>query len=182
MLSRVPVGEVRSVALDTSSLTSAALLKILLAVRDGLTPRYVPASPDLGRMLQEADAALLIGDLGYREYDASLNVLDLGEAWRAMTGLPFVYALWIGPADRLTPSVAGALRRAKEWGTAHREEIARAEYARLGETYERSRLYLTQIMRYDLGTREQEALRLFGEKAYANGLLSSPPDLTRCLP
>jgi len=171
MLSKAPIPEIRSVALDTSSLTSTALLKILLAEGWDLRPHYLPAAPDLDGMLERADAALLIGDAGYRDYDPGLHVLDLGAAWRNLTGLPFVYALWIGPRDGLTPEVVAALQQAKEWGRAHREEIACSEYARLGETYERVHHYLTHIMRYDLGPRELEALRLFGEKARRQGLL-----------
>lgn len=171
MLSKVPIADIGSVALDTSSLTSTALLKILLAERYDLRPRYLPAAPDLDGMLAGADAALLIGDAGYRDYDPALHVLDLGAEWRELTGLPFVYALWLGSPERLTPEVVAALGRAKEWGAVHREEIACSEYARLGETYERVHHYLTRIMRYDLGPRELEALRLFGEKARRQGLL-----------
>lgn len=175
LLSRAPIESIRSVALDTSSLTSVALLQILLAERYGLSPRYLPAAPDLEPMLAEADAALLIGDLGYREYDRRLYTLDLGEGWRDLTGLPFTYALWVGPEGGLTRPLAATLLRAKEWGTAHREEIARLEYGRRGETYARTYHYLSEIMCYDLGPREQAALGLFGRKAYAQGLLEAPP-------
>jgi chorismate dehydratase len=177
MLSKVPIPEVRSVALDTSSLTSVALLKILLAEKFGLTPAYLPHPPDLERMLSEANAALLIGDLGYRDYGPEFHALDLGAGWKELTGLPFAYALWIGYPDRLTPDLAATLVRAREWGEAHLEDVARAEFPRLSETYERSHYYLTRVMRYAAGPREEEALRLFGAKAYAHGLLPAPPDI-----
>ena len=171
LLSKVPVAQITSVALDTSSLTSVALLKILLAERFGLAPRYRPAAPDLAQMLADADAALLIGDLGYRDYDPSLHVLDLGAAWKELTGLPFVYALWIGPPDCLTTRLVAALTRARAWGTAHLDDIACQECGRLGETYERSRRYLVEVMRYHVGPREEQALELFGQKARQHGLL-----------
>lgn len=170
MLSKVPISEVRTVALDTSSLTSIALLKILLTERFGLTPIYTPYAPDLPAMLAHCDAALLIGDKGYREYDPSLHILDLGEAWRELTGLPFVYALWIGKPEALTPPLCATLLRAKEWGKAHLPEIAEKEYGPLNETYARSLRYLTEIMRYDVGEREEAALALFGEKLRAHDL------------
>jgi chorismate dehydratase len=176
MLSKVPVRDIGSVALDTSSLTSVALLKILLAEQFGLAPRYLPAAPDLARMLETADAALLIGDLGYRDDGTTgLHVIDLGEAWRRLTGLPFVYALWIGHPEGLTPSLVSRLARAKEWGTAHLEEIARREYRARDETLGRTRSYLTEIMRYELGPRERKALARFGAKAFEHGLLPAPP-------
>lgn len=177
MLSRKPIPMVQSVALDTSSLTSVALLKILLAEQYGLCPRYVPSPPDLSCMLASADAALLIGDIGYREYEPSLHVLDLGAAWKELTGLPFVYAVWIGTESSLA-SVADLLTSARLWGTGHLEQIAKSEFDQRGETLERTRHYLADIMRYEIGSREEEALRLFGEKAAAHGLVSDAADLT----
>lgn len=179
MLSRVPVGDIGRVALDTSSLTSVALLRILLSERYGLAPQYVPHPPDLNRMLAEADAALLIGDKGYREYDPSLHVLDLGEAWHELTGLPFVYAAWIGYPAALTPALCGALTRAKEWGKAHLPRIAETEFGPLNESYERTIFYLTRVMRYDVGPREEQALALFGERAAAHGLVSQAREEAR---
>ncbi len=176
MLSTKPIREIQSVALDTSSLTSVALLRILLAEQYGLSPRYTHAPPNLSCMLQTADAALLIGDIGYREYDSSLHVLDLGAAWQRLTGLPFVYALWIGPGETLTPPLVAALTTARDWGTAHLDEIARAEQGRVGETYDRTHDYLTRIMSYPIGPREEAALRLFGEKAVLHDLLPFLPD------
>jgi chorismate dehydratase len=171
LFSRVPIPQITSVALDTSSLTSVALLKIVLAEQFGLAPRYVPESPNLAVMLDRADAGLLIGDAGYREYDASLHVLDLGAAWKELTGLPFVYALWIGTPARLTPGLASALVRARDWGIEHRDEIAAREFGPLNETHERVRHYLRDVMRYHVGPREIEALRLFGKKAREHDLL-----------
>lgn len=174
LLSRVPVPEIRSVALDTSSLTSVALLRILLSELYGISPCYISRPPDLEKMLAESDACLLIGDLGYREYDPSLHILDLGAAWKELTGLPFVYAPWIGRPERLTPELTDALRRAKEWGTAHLPEIAMIEHTRYNESYERAYHYVAEVMRYDIGDREREALRLFGEKVRAHGLVPDP--------
>ncbi len=170
VLSRVPIAQITSVALDTSSLTSVALLKILLA-EWGVTPVFRHAAPDLDAMLSQADAALLIGDKGYREYDPALHVLDLGAAWKEMTGLPFVYALWIGTPADLTPCLTRALVRAREWGTCHLDEIAQAECGLLNETYERTRAYLVNVMRYHVGPREEQALHLFGDLARKHGLL-----------
>jgi chorismate dehydratase len=171
LLSKVPIPQIRSVALDTSSLTSVALLRILLTECYNLAPCYVSCPPNLERMLSECDAGLLIGDLGYREYDPSLHVLDLGAAWKKLTGLPFVYAAWIGRPERLTPDLTDALRRAKVWGTAHLSEIARMEHVRYGETYDRAYHYVADVMRYDISDRERDALRLFGEKLCAHGLI-----------
>jgi chorismate dehydratase len=170
VISKVPIPDIRTLALDTSSLTSAALTRIVLAETYGLTPSCRHAAPDLDAMLAEADAALLIGDAGYRSYDPSLVSLDLGVAWKVLTGLPFVYALWIGRPDRLRPELVEQLHAAKEWGKAHLDVIAQREHTPLGETLARTRHYLTEIMRYDVGVREEQALALFGEKLRHHGL------------
>jgi chorismate dehydratase len=164
LFSRVPLTEIRRVSLDASSLTSVALLKILLRELYDLTPNYISAKPDLDAMLADSDAALLIGDNGYREYDSSLHILDLGEGWKRLTGLPFVYACWIGRPESLTPALRESLLIARNWGKANLELIARTEHERLDESYERARHYLTEIMRYDMGEREETALHLFGDK------------------
>jgi chorismate dehydratase len=171
ILSKVPLEQIKSLALDTSSLTSVALVKILLTELYGVVPCYTPCPPDLNRMLSECDAGLLIGDRGYREYDPSLHVLDLGEGWKRLTGLPFVYAAWIGYPDRLTPELAATLLLAKEWGTAHLKDIAYSETIRYDETYQRTYHYVAEVMKYGLGEREEQALRLFGEKVRSHCLL-----------
>lgn len=171
VLSRVPVEKIRKVALDTSSLTSVALTKIILSERYGLTPDYLSHAPDLAQMMKAADAALLIGDLGYRDYGPDFHALDLGAEWKALTGLPFVYACWVGFPERMTPELVQNLQQAKEWGTQNLLAIADAEYTSLDETQARSRHYLTEVMQYTLGSREEEALALFGEKVRAHGLV-----------
>ena len=84
--SRMSWRKTESVALDTSSLTSAALLKIILAEQQDAHPAYLHHAPDLPAMLRVADAALLIGDKGWLADDTGLNVLDLGHAWRRADG------------------------------------------------------------------------------------------------
>lgn len=170
VLSQVPLERIKTVALDDSSLTSVTLTKILLAERFSLSPTYSVEPPDLTAMLSHADAALLIGDPGNLDYDPSLTVLDLGAAWTEWTGLPFVYALWVGWPERLTPERLALLLRAKEWGLAHRPEIAARRGPEHGQSPERALSYMTEAIRYDLGEREEAGLKLFAEKARAHGL------------
>lgn len=171
VFSQVPVSKIKRVALDTSSLTSVTLTRILLEERFGLTPEYVPMAPELGSMLESCDAALLIGDKGYRDYDKGLLALDLGEIWKEWTGLPFVFALWIGRSDLLTPELCGYLLTAKEWGTTHLDEIAARRAQEHGESLARAAAYFSEAIIYDLGTREEQGLRLFAEKVRAHGLI-----------
>ncbi|MBB0242955.1 menaquinone biosynthetic enzyme MqnA/MqnD family protein [Streptomyces alkaliphilus] len=87
------------VALGSTSRTSVRLARLLLTERFGVTPEYYTCPPDLGTMMQEAEAAVLIGDAALRAslHDAprlGLEVHDLGRMWHEWTGLPFVFALW----------------------------------------------------------------------------------------
>lgn len=110
VFSRVPLHDVQSLALDASSLTSNRLALEVLAAR-GSTPRTVPMPPDLGAMLEECDAAVLIGDLGMTAHLPGLREYDLGEEWATMTGLPFLWAGWVG-GESLSAELASVLTRA----------------------------------------------------------------------
>lgn len=112
LFSKVPLEAIQTLALDASSLTSNRLAQILLAERYGLKPEVKTLAPSLSEMLAEADACVLIGDIGMSASGEGLHVLDLGEAWTAHTGLPFVWALWVG-GERLTPELAGLLNAAR---------------------------------------------------------------------
>ena len=171
LFSKVPVERIQRVALDTSSLTSVALTKLLLEERFGIRPEYTPMAPELDAMLASHDAALLIGDKGYQDYDTGLLALDLGEIWKEWTDLPFVFALWIGRPDLLTEALCAHLLKAKEWGVAHLDAIAARRAHEHGESHERAAAYFSHAIVYDLGAREEEGLRLFAEKIRARGLI-----------
>lgn len=94
------------VALGSTSRTSVRLAQLLLAEKIGVTPDYYTCPPDLGVMMQEAEAAVLIGDAALRAnlHDAprlGLQVHDLGQMWKDWTGLPFVFAVWATRRDYL---------------------------------------------------------------------------------
>src|SRR4051812_13268589 len=100
----VELNRVRTVAADTSSLTSLAYTQILFHRYWSGTPEFVPHAPDLETMLARCDAALLIGDpallalerQGEREQRTgeSLAYIDLAHEWRERTGTPWVSAFW----------------------------------------------------------------------------------------
>ncbi|MGD3110593.1 menaquinone biosynthetic enzyme MqnA/MqnD family protein [Streptomyces sp. YGL11-2] len=94
------------VALGSTSRTSVRLAQLLLAEKIGVRPEYYRCPPDLGLMMQEADAAVLIGDAALRAnlHDGpklGLDVHDLGQMWKDWTGLPFVFAVWAARRDYL---------------------------------------------------------------------------------
>lgn len=174
LFSKVPFSAVRTVALDTGSLTSSALVQVLFARCWNAQPRYFPFSPDLKSMLRHADAALLIGDKGMLAPDEGLYVADLGEEWYRWTGLPFVWALWLGREGSMTPELVNVLLEARRWGLQHLEHIAQLEAVRLGVDEVLVKRYLCNIMQYEVTPAHEEGLMRFGQECRALGLVSMP--------
>jgi predicted solute-binding protein len=167
IFTRVPIRSVRTLALDTSSRTSAALTRILCARRFEIAPVFVPHAPDLSAMLAIADAALLIGDpalfIDHRALGA--EKIDLGLAWTDLTGLPFVWAFWSGPATAADAAVIDTLQRARERGVAEADAIADAYCAGDPARQAVARRYLHVHMRYAFDGRMRQGLERYYREA-----------------
>jgi len=163
VFSRVPVERIRTIALDTSSRTSVALTRILSARHWGIAPEFVPAEPDLRTMLAKADAALLIGDPALVVDPAAYDALklDLGSEWQAMTGLPFVFAVWTGRAGVMSPEHVAELQAARDRGLASLPAIAQREGGGDPAAADRALRYLRDNLKYGLGDAEIAGLRRF---------------------
>ncbi len=166
------VEKIRSVALDTSSLTSVLLARVILDEAYGLAPRFVDMPPNAEEMMDVCDAAVLIGDPAMRVPDGVWSELDLGEEWSMLTGLPFVYAVWAVNPDLATPELISALQRSKVYGMARIEEISESESERLDLPYEVCHYYISEIMDYSLTDEHMRGLALFQDKAVSRGFVS----------
>ena len=169
--SKAPLERIGSLALDTSSHSSAAMARVLLAELYGLRPRLIYAPPDLEAMLAQADAALLIGDPALQAHAAGGRVLDLGEAWNALVGLPFVFAVWAARRGADLGAVPAALRRARESGAAALDEIIADGAARLNVPISLCDEYLRRAIRHDLNDDALAGLRRFGQMAEKHGVI-----------
>lgn len=180
LYARVPPGAVRRIALDTSSRTSVALVRVLCRHRFKIEPEFVPARPDLSAMIGHSDAALLIGDpaLGVDHAGLGLEKIDLGEEWTRMTGLPFVYAAWTGRPGGVSSDDVVALQLARDRGVRAVDEIAR-EYGGSDEAaVARAAAYLRHNVRHVLGAAEVEGLQLFLDLAAEAGVAPRSRTLT----
>jgi chorismate dehydratase len=184
-----PIADVRSIALDTSSRTSVALVSVLCARRFRIRPALESRGPDLADMLGHCDAALLIGDnallLDHENFQPPrvgagrlapspkprLEKIDLGEAWSTMTGLPFVWAFWAGRPDALNDDDVGALRRARDAGVACSDAIARKYFPDSPARQAVGASYLRDNIKYHLGADERAALELFYRYAVEAGVV-----------
>jgi chorismate dehydratase len=159
LFSRVAWPAIRRVALDEGSRTSAALTQVLLRRRHGVTPEVVPLPPGARAEEADADAVLLIGDRAMRAcLPGFAFAFDLGQEWHEWTGLPFVYAVWAVRQGAELGGVARALTEAKRRGLARAGLIAAREAPGLGLDAGFCRRYLSTILHFDLGPREQAGL------------------------
>jgi chorismate dehydratase len=185
LASRLPINEVRSVTLDTTSRTSAALVEIIFSRFYHLTPEYRTAPPRLREMLETSDAALIIGDPAMMIERRGLHVYDLAEEWRKHTGLPFVFAFWAIRRDATEWFGAAGERRvdfrgARREGVAHAEELAAIYSEQLGLAKSDLVSYLTKNIHYDLDDESLSGLKLYYELAEKCGLIDEARPLTFC--
>ncbi len=178
LVSKGPLDTVETLAADTGSRTSVVLAQIIAERTKSVRLKVFPHAPDLDAMLEVADAALVIGDgaLEIDEHmdrwrDREVQVLDLGAAWEALTGLPMVFAVWAARLTADSSGVAEILAASSEYGRGRVEEIVRMESQRLGMDADLVRAYLTRHVSYDLGERERLALRTYLDFAAQMGLV-----------
>ena len=187
LISKAPLEEwdkrVRTVALDTSSMTSVALVKILFAKWMGGARDYKPMAPDLDVMLSACDAALLIGDPALQVDRTRYFTLDLAEEWVARTGKSFVFAFWAirkqALAGRNGAAIAEVFRKSRDHGLSPKklEAIAQEWAPRLGLSVEFVRVYLTHNIHYYLDPPCLEGLKLYYRLAAEIGALPEALDL-----
>jgi chorismate dehydratase len=170
LVSRVPLEEIRSVALDDHSRTSAALLAILLRHRGLHEVAYRERPPLLGEMLRDHDAALLIGNAALTADVRGLRVLDLAAEWFAITRLPFVFAVWAARAGVVLPDGVRPFLESRQMGMANIPAIAREAAPRLGLAPGAIEEYLRVNLHYHLGSEEIRALEVFFGRACEAGL------------
>ena len=174
IFSRAPLGQVKTLACDTDSHTSVALARIILAEAYGAAPEFVP----LGRASDADDAAarLLIGDKVVSEEPAGFpHQLDLGGAWKALTGLPFVFAAWTARGDADLGGLPARLAAAKADGLRNVDRIVAREAPARRWPADVARRYLTEYLRFDVGPDQLRAVERFHALAFRHGALQSPP-------
>ena len=173
LFSKVPIEEVKSVALDTSSHSSVALITVILREFYKLSPTFINHGPQLHQMLETADAALLIGDpaLEANHPDCLYRIYDLPEEWQKFTGLSFVFAAWIARKNlENREELAQLLNEARDAGEKVIDEIvAPVEDETWRETVSD---YLNNTIEYHLTEAHREGLNQFKGLAASQGLLS----------
>ncbi len=199
VVAKKPIELAKRIALDTSSRSTVALVRMLAAEHWKISPEFVNAAPEPSEMLRTADAALVIGDPALTislKMDTlagnapsgeqccqgdpddmpvpgleTLFVYDVVHQWRQMTGKPSVLAIWVGRRDVVTPELVADFWASKKYGQHHVREIAEAASIKLDMSPRALERYLTENINFDLDEENLSGLRLYFEKAAAAGLI-----------
>src|SRR5579863_9781872 len=184
LVSKVPLEKIQSVALDTSSLTSVALTKVLFAKWWGGSRSFAPMAPDLDKMLERHDAGLVIGDPALKIDRSRYLTYDLAEEWIRFTGKPFVFAFWAVRQAALVNAprdldLATVFQESRDHGLQpeNLDRIAREWGPRLGLSESGVKSYLTENIHYSLDPACLDGMRLFYQFACECGALPSAPPL-----
>jgi chorismate dehydratase len=156
LFSDVPLQDITTILLDYQSRTSVALLKILLAQHWKRTPTLLTATPGFESNISGTTAGLVIGDRAFAQRPQHKYIYDLGEAWQAMTGLPFVFAVWASIAKPDTEFLK-KFNTATAYGLQHLQQIAIANATKHFDLLE----YYTKYIDYNFDANKKKALELF---------------------
>lgn len=169
------LSDVRSVSLDISSRTSAALTKVIFREFLAAEPEWKDAKPDLTAMLAESDAALLIGDPALKLSDNDgIRKFDLAELWRMHTGLGFVFAMWMTRLGAAPIDFAAA----RDEGLAHIDDIVSNYEDEIGLGRAALAEYLSENISYEPDVSMRGGMELYFELAHKHGLTPAnrPPE------
>ncbi len=171
--------EMRSIAMDTTSRTSVALMRVIAKRAYGIAPEPVSMRPDLDLMLAHADGAVIIGDKAlFLDHEAlGARKIDLGALWTDATGLPFVYAFWAGRPDVATRDDVKWLREARDNALSDLKGIAATYFPGNAKRQAVGLQYLRDNIQYTLGSDEIEGLTRFYHYASELGLASFDGEL-----
>jgi chorismate dehydratase len=199
VIARKPIDLARRQALDTSSRSSVALVKLLCRNYWGISPEFIPAAPDPSAMLAQADAALVIGDPALRiaikldqlsqklptsEFCCggdpgdqavpgvdSLFVYDVAHQWREMTARPCVLAVWAARSEAVTPEVLSDFIASKEYGLARITEIAEGAALKLDLPARPLERYLRENIDFSLDAENLAGLELYFKLCAEAGII-----------
>jgi predicted solute-binding protein len=199
VVAKKPIELAKKIALDTSSRSSAALVRLLAKDLWKISPEFIEAAPEPREMLKYADAALVIGDPALRvslKMEAlntkvpsdeaccqgdiedmpvpgyeTIFIYDVAYQWEEMTGKPCVLAIWAGRREAVTPEVIADFQASKRYGMERLRDIAEAASIKLDLPPRALERYLTDNIDFDLTEENLAGLQLYFEKAAAAGLI-----------
>ena len=162
---------VRSIALDESSRTSAALMKIIFLEFLGVEPKWVTSAPNVDRMLKDNDAALIIGDPAMTFARDGLRIVDMAGLWREHTGLSFVFAVWAVRNKDISSVAAIDFAAARDEGLEEIEKILSRYEREIPLARDELREYLTDDITFHIDQPMTQGMQLYFDLAYKHRLI-----------
>ena len=156
LFSEVPVNEIQTVLLDYQSKTSVALLKILLKEHWNIEPKLVDAQKGYELSISGTTAGLVIGDRALEQRNKSKYCYDLGQAWKELTGLPFVFAVWVSN-KAMDKQFIEKFNMTNDLGITHIEEVIKLSNFLSFDL----KLYYTKNIKYIIDNKKQNGLNEF---------------------
>jgi len=163
--------KIERVALDESSRTSVALVKIIFREFLGLEPEWQVSAPDLHSMMQQADAALIIGDPAMRISRDQFRVFDLATLWHEFTGLGFVFAMWMVRNDCGEKVRQVDFAAARDEGLNQLDDIVAAQTDLLSLSPQEIREYLRTNIVFQIDDEMRRGLNLYFDLARKHKLI-----------
>jgi chorismate dehydratase len=160
--------DARSVSLDTSSLTSVVLTKIIFREFLGFEPEWKHAEPSIDVMLSDSDCALLIGDPALKTSVSTFRTFDLAELWHQHTGLGFVFAMWMTRREKIDIDFTSA----RDEGVEHLDEIVANYENDIPLGADEMKQYLSENISYSIDESMRQGMRLYFELATKNELIA----------
>jgi chorismate dehydratase len=174
IFSRVPIEKITTLACDVESHTSIALARIILAERYGITPQFIDSSASAN----DAHAMLLIGDkVVTHQPPAMPHQLDLGAAWKDLTHMPFVFAVWITRAGTDLRNLPQRLEQARIQGLSDLPNIIARHAITLGWPADLATQYLSKYLKFEITEPQLNAIRRFHELAAKYQIIPTPRPL-----
>jgi chorismate dehydratase len=204
ILSRKPIEQVRSIALDSSSRSTQALTRILAARHWGIDPEFFETEPDLSAMLGKAEAAMLIGDPALRismaiEQESTVSppgraicraaalgitsaeifhVYDVVGEWRKFSSLPAVMAFWAARPEVVTPEVLADFSASRDFGLTQLAAISLEAARELELPQQALESYLRHNIDFSLGEETRRGLQRYFQEAARLGLIPRDKKIT----
>ena len=164
---------IRSIALDESSRTSATLVKVIFREFLEREPEWTTCAPHIQEMLEKNDAALIIGDPGMGFRRQGLNVWDMASLWREHTGLGFVFAMWMVSDETVERARLVDFAQARDEGVAHIDQIVETYRDKIPMPIAELRNYLTENIVFNVDEAMEKGLRLYFELAFKHKLIET---------
>ncbi len=159
LFSDVPLNEINTILLDYQSRTSVALLKLLLKEHWKISPDLVQASQGYEEAISGNTAGLVIGDRALQQRLKSTYIYDLSQAWKELTGKPFVFAAWVSN-KQMTPQFVTEFNRANKFGLEHIDQVVKENIYSIYDLHR----YYTDNIKFEPQFDKLEVITLFLEK------------------